>query len=141
MTYGDMNATLAEMRVLSLAIVEPERETLIGKEERSLRLAVLFRALDDWMASGNAPPDAWHQTPSQYALAALPRDLREVLRFFSVNQLATEQLKNASRHFRDLAFMTAFRAPNDPETVHALRALLIAKDCAVRAALSLSISP
>lgn len=37
------------------------------------------------------------------------------------------------KDFSSMALRTAFRAPQSPETTYALRALLPAKDCAVRA--------
>ena len=40
-----------------------------------------------------------------------------------------------SAPFAELALAVATRSPNSPETTHALRALLTAKDCAVRAAI------
>jgi len=41
-----------------------------------------------------------------------------------------------SKGFADLAHATALRAPNSPETTVAIRKLLEAKDCAVRAVIS-----
>lgn len=43
-------------------------------------------------------------------------------------------LQEVSRPFCELAEAIAARAPDDPETLEALRALVRAKDCAVRAA-------
>lgn len=57
-----------------------------------------------------------------------------VLKYFSYTHLPPH-LQEISKGFYDLAIVTADRAPNNQETTVALRHLLQAKDCAVRAAL------
>ena len=57
-----------------------------------------------------------------------------LLNFFAFAHLP-EHLQEISRPFGELADAVAARAPKSPETTVALRKLLEAKDCAVRAAL------
>jgi hypothetical protein len=59
-----------------------------------------------------------------------------LLRYFKFGHLP-EQLKAVSAPFADLANNIADTLPPGPETTTALRKLLEAKDCAVRAALDL----
>ena len=61
--------------------------------------------------------------------------LPTILRFFTFGHLP-ERLQTVSRPFCELAGEIAARAPDDPETLVALRKLLEAKDAAVRAALA-----
>jgi hypothetical protein len=60
--------------------------------------------------------------------------ITSVLKFFSYGHLPVK-LQEVSRPFADLAQQVAERAPDSPETTVALRKLLEAKDCAVRATL------
>lgn len=60
-------------------------------------------------------------------------DIEGVLRFFSYDHLPPHQAV-VSKPFADLALLVASRARN-AETMMALRKLLEAKDCAVRAIL------
>ena len=57
-----------------------------------------------------------------------------LLQFFSFEHLP-ENLKNASKPFCTLARDIVNRLPRNPERTTALRKLLEAKDCAVRAVL------
>ena len=57
-----------------------------------------------------------------------------VLRHFSYDHLP-ERLQAVSRRFYELAHWVASELPEDPERTAALRKLLEAKDCAVRARL------
>ena len=58
--------------------------------------------------------------------------VEQALRWFEHSHLP-EPLAEVSEDFRILAYATADRAPFEIETTHALRDLLRAKDCAVRA--------
>ncbi len=60
--------------------------------------------------------------------------ITSLLRFFAFEHLPPH-LGEISRPFGELAQVVADRAPDNPETTVALRKLLEAKDCAVRAAL------
>lgn len=77
-----------------------------------------------------APHDAAYPPhpgpPPHPAIAAL-------LKFFNYSHLP-EPLQTASRQFHDVAWWVA-KGPQNAETVMALRKLLEAKDCAVRAQL------
>jgi ferritin-like protein len=55
-----------------------------------------------------------------------------LLQFFAYEHLP-EHLQAVSKPFCELARQMALRLPNNPETTTALRKLLEAKDCAVRA--------
>lgn len=55
-----------------------------------------------------------------------------LLQFFEYAHLP-EKLQKVSKPFGDLAFLIADTLPNNPESTTALRKLLEAKDCAVRA--------
>lgn len=57
-----------------------------------------------------------------------------VLRYFEYSHLP-EKLQDVAADFHHLAYTTAHRASNNPETTVALRKLLEAKDAAVRASL------
>jgi hypothetical protein len=57
-----------------------------------------------------------------------------LLKFFAYSHLPPH-LQEVSRPFGDLAAIISDRAPDNPETTVALRKLLEAKDCAVRAVL------
>lgn len=60
----------------------------------------------------------------------------DILRYFAFAHLP-ERLQGVSRPFYELAHEVTQRAPDNPETLVALRKLLEAKDAAVRAALDL----
>lgn len=60
-----------------------------------------------------------------------------ILRYFEFDHLS-EPLRGISKPFCDLAHELALELPHCPETSSALRKLLEAKDCAVRAALDLA---
>lgn len=55
-----------------------------------------------------------------------------LLQFFNYNHLP-EHLQRISAPFHDLAWQIFHQLPSNPETTSALRKLLEAKDCAVRA--------
>ena len=55
-----------------------------------------------------------------------------IFQFFAYEHLPS-QLKGISRQFYDLAVWVSNALPNNPERTVALRKLLEAKDCAVRA--------
>jgi len=57
-----------------------------------------------------------------------------LLQFFSYKHLP-EHLQEISKPFHDLALQISETLPQNPETTTALRKLLEAKDCAVRARL------
>lgn len=57
-----------------------------------------------------------------------------LLRFFAYQHLPVH-LQEVSKPFCELAYDMAARLPGNPETTVALRKLLEAKDCAVRAVL------
>lgn len=61
-------------------------------------------------------------------------DTEPMLQFFSWDHLPTH-LQEVSRPFAELANMVASTLPRNPERTAALRKLLEAKDCAVRARL------
>jgi len=63
--------------------------------------------------------------------------VEQVLRFFEFEHLRAGELRDTSQMFHALAHELADRLPADPETTVALRKLLEAKDCAVRASLAL----
>lgn len=58
----------------------------------------------------------------------------DLLQFFTWSHLP-EHLQDVSRPFSDLAYRIASTLPRNPERTAALRKLLEAKDCAVRAVL------
>ena len=60
-----------------------------------------------------------------------------VLQYFTYAHLP-EKLAAVSKPFADLAFQMADTLPSNPELTVALRKLLEAKDCAVRATLSVT---
>ena len=60
--------------------------------------------------------------------------ITSLLKYFAFSHLPLP-LQEISRPFGELAQAVAERAPDNPETTVALRKLLEAKDCAVRAAL------
>lgn len=60
--------------------------------------------------------------------------LYPILRYFEYDHLP-QMLQLVSKPFCDLAHQLALELPHCPETSTALRKLLEAKDCAVRAAL------
>lgn len=65
-----------------------------------------------------------------------PCDVYPILRFFDYSHLP-EHLRECSARFHNLAWKVAEDSPTgDPETTEALRKLLEAKDCAVRARLT-----
>jgi hypothetical protein len=57
-----------------------------------------------------------------------------LLKYFAFDHLPPH-LQDVSRPFGELAQSVAARAPDNPETTVAIRKLLEAKDCAVRAIL------
>lgn len=60
----------------------------------------------------------------------------QILRWFVDDGHLREGLPTSVyKDFSSMALRTAVRAPQNPETTYALRALLSAKDCAVRAVL------
>lgn len=59
-----------------------------------------------------------------------------MLRHFKYDHLPAH-LQEVSKPFADLAHLVAHSLPADPETSTCLRKLLEAKDCAVRAAVSI----
>lgn len=61
-----------------------------------------------------------------------------ILRYFSIVHLAPGPLRQTSAWFADLAVLIDDALPHGPEKSTALRELLEAKDCAVRAALDLT---
>lgn len=60
--------------------------------------------------------------------------MNNLLQFFAYSHLP-ERLQKVSRPFCDVAWGLAYSLPDNPEKMHALRKLLEAKDCAVRAIL------
>lgn len=58
-----------------------------------------------------------------------------MLQFFAYDHLKSEELKATSKPFGDLAQQIVDTLPANPERTVALRKLLEAKDCAVRALL------
>lgn len=60
--------------------------------------------------------------------------ITQVLKYFAYSHLP-ENLREKSQPFHDLALQVAGWNPDSPETTVALRKLLEAKDCAVRASL------
>lgn len=71
---------------------------------------------------------------SEFELKERSVAMRDVLRYFAYQHLPTH-LQVVSKDFYDLALKSADRAPDNPETLVALRKLLEAKDAAVRAVL------
>lgn len=61
----------------------------------------------------------------------------DILRYFKYEHLQNEKLREVSKPFCDLATEMAATLPSNAETSTALRRLLEAKDCAVRAALDI----
>lgn len=63
-------------------------------------------------------------------------DIEKLLRYFEYQHLSKE-LQQVSKHFHELAYwlMSIQTENHNPELTMALRKLLEAKDCAVRAAL------
>ena len=59
-------------------------------------------------------------------------DQEPILQFFAYEHLPSH-LKEVSQHFSDLAYLIVASLPRNPERITALRKLLEAKDCAVRA--------
>lgn len=59
-------------------------------------------------------------------------DSEPMMQFFKFDHLP-EELANISELFADLAREICYRLPRNPERTTALRKLLEAKDCAVRA--------
>ena len=94
------------------------------KSERRLRLDVTARR-DGFNTKGNEMNDDF--TPEQ--LAADP-----ILKFFGYKHLP-EHLQEKSYWFYSLAQTIVCNVPRNAERTAALRKLLEAKDCAVRAAL------
>lgn len=77
---------------------------------------------------------------NRYGVEAVSRlhfGVRHVLGFFDYDHLPSK-LQGVSAPFQDLAMQVAFRNSHSPETTVALRKLLEAKDCAVRAALEVT---
>lgn len=70
----------------------------------------------------------------EIAEKSLHPSVSHVLDFFKFAHLP-QRLQDVSRPFAELAKEVAHRAPSNPETTVALRKLLEAKDCAVRAVL------
>lgn len=58
-----------------------------------------------------------------------------MLQFFSYSHLKDEAMRDTSKRFCDLAETIVVALPRNPERTVALRKLLEAKDCAVRALL------
>lgn len=65
---------------------------------------------------------------------AIHEKLYPILRYFEYDHLP-QTLQLVSKPFCDLAHQLALELPHCPETSTALRKLLEAKDCAVRAAM------
>lgn len=61
-----------------------------------------------------------------------------ILRYFQVEHLTSETLRNVSEPFQTLAHLIANDLPDSAEKSTALRKLLEAKDAAVRSALDLT---
>lgn len=59
-----------------------------------------------------------------------------LLKFFAYAHLRDSNLRDTSKMFHDLAHRVASEIPVGPERTVALRKLLEAKDCAIRATLS-----
>lgn len=87
--------------------------------------------LGDGYVATDAPT---HQLPVPDRENRLHPAIVHVLTFFRYRHLP-EKLQNVSKPFCDLAWQIAEWAPDSPETTVALRKLLEAKDCAVRACL------
>lgn len=62
--------------------------------------------------------------------------VKHIMQFFDFDHLP-DHLKKVSKQFHDLAFWVANHIKNNPEKTTALRKLLEAKDCAVRAKLAI----
>lgn len=65
---------------------------------------------------------------------ATTRAITPLIQFFKYDHLP-EHLKKVSQPFAELAYAMDDNLPNNPEKTTALRKLLEAKDCAVRAVL------
>lgn len=63
--------------------------------------------------------------------------MERLLNYFEYSHLQREDLRHTSKLFHDLAVQLCSELPQSPERTVALRKLLEAKDCAVRAALDL----
>lgn len=74
----------------------------------------------------------WRKTPDEHFVYH-PQLVHEILQYFTYEHLPSP-LCETSKYFADLAQIVAV-GPNNPETLMALRKLLEAKDCAVRAQL------
>lgn len=79
-------------------------------------------------------PKSKPQLKAKAPTAPLPLSPMYLIQFFAYSHLP-EFLQNVSRPFYDLANRIATVFPENPEAASALRKLLEAKDCAVRAAL------
>ena len=73
----------------------------------------------------------WSETMSPEAEQGL-RDIEPILQFFGFSHLR-EDLAKISEPFHDMAFHIVETLPRNPERTVALRKLLEAKDCSVRA--------
>lgn len=58
--------------------------------------------------------------------------MEKLIQFFGYEHLPTEELRNASKPFHDLAQWMLANLPPNPESTVAMRKLLEAKDCGVR---------
>lgn len=58
--------------------------------------------------------------------------MEKLMQFFEYEHLKTEELKNVSRRFHELACQLKATLPSNAESTVAMRKLLEAKDCAVR---------
>jgi len=61
-----------------------------------------------------------------------------ILQYFAYQHLKSPELQEVSKPFHDLAHHIVSTLPRNPERTVALRKLLEAKDCAVRASITLS---
>jgi ferritin-like protein len=59
--------------------------------------------------------------------------VQSLLRFFEYDHLSYEKAREVSKQFHDLAHTMAEALPDSAETTVAIRKILEAKDCAVRA--------
>lgn len=76
----------------------------------------------------------WERPMSLSEMEKRITDIEPILQFFAYDHLP-EHLQEISRPFRDLAFELVKQLPRNPERETALRKMLEAKDCCVRAKL------
>ncbi len=102
----------------------------VGRETRRRRTPIWWEDLINWMTKVGK-----ENTMTATPLAEQPSFLREnepILQFFQYAHLK-EDLQAISKPFGDLAEFIVEATPKNPERTTALRKLLEAKDCAVRA--------